>query len=138
MPMNYLTPEDYAIAKSNGISRKRAHERFYHNDWSAERAITEPTGHYHSNNYKELLKQAHENGVMITLGGLYQRIYKGMSEEEAVTKPLVRKSKYIEIAESNGIRRQAYYSDRKSTRLNSSHVAISYAVFCLKKKKKIT
>src|SRR5699024_12324438 len=27
--------------------------------------------------------------------------------------------------------------DRKSTRLNSSHVSISYAVFCLKKKKKI-
>src|SRR5437868_8925205 len=26
-------------------------------------------------------------------------------------------------------------SDRKSTRLNSSHVSISYAVFCLKKKK---
>src|SRR5690625_6226250 len=26
------------------------------------------------------------------------------------------------------------YADRKSTRLNSSHVAISYAVFCLKKK----
>src|SRR5690625_1603251 len=26
------------------------------------------------------------------------------------------------------------YGDRKSTRLNSSHVAISYAVFCLKKK----
>src|SRR5690606_39342173 len=28
------------------------------------------------------------------------------------------------------------YLDRKSTRLNSSHVKISYAVFCLKKKKK--
>src|SRR5436309_5571506 len=28
--------------------------------------------------------------------------------------------------------------DRKSTRLNSSHVKISYAVFCLKKKKKKT
>src|SRR5690349_21892501 len=28
------------------------------------------------------------------------------------------------------------YEDRKSTRLNSSHVEISYAVFCLKKKKK--
>src|SRR5699024_12401850 len=27
------------------------------------------------------------------------------------------------------------YLDRKSTRLNSSHVSISYAVFCLKKKK---
>src|SRR5690349_23318361 len=29
-------------------------------------------------------------------------------------------------------------TDRKSTRLNSSHVEISYAVFCLKKKKKKT
>src|SRR5215475_15011604 len=29
-------------------------------------------------------------------------------------------------------------ADRKSTRLNSSHVKISYAVFCLKKKKKTT
>src|SRR5207249_6644875 len=28
--------------------------------------------------------------------------------------------------------------DRKSTRLNSSHVSISYAVFCLKKKTKLT
>src|SRR5690625_6452391 len=32
---------------------------------------------------------------------------------------------------------QTAYLDRKSTRLNSSHVAISYAVFCLKKKNKI-
>src|SRR5260221_5833934 len=29
-------------------------------------------------------------------------------------------------------------ADRKSTRLNSSHTVISYAVFCLKKKKKYT
>src|SRR2546422_8050867 len=29
-----------------------------------------------------------------------------------------------------------YYTDRKSTRLNSSHGYISYAVFCLKKKKR--
>src|SRR2546426_2738493 len=34
---------------------------------------------------------------------------------------------------ASDIRRQ----DRKSTRLNSSHLVISYAVFCLKKKKKI-
>src|SRR5690625_5676241 len=33
-------------------------------------------------------------------------------------------------------RRRKGRKDRKSTRLNSSHVAISYAVFCLKKKKK--
>src|SRR5215208_7866626 len=35
-------------------------------------------------------------------------------------------------------RGRARAGDRKSTRLNSSHVAISYAVFCLKKKKKRT
>src|SRR5438874_3618653 len=36
-------------------------------------------------------------------------------------------------AQRSGLRRQRQ-RDRKSTRLNSSHVEISYAVFCLKKK----
>src|SRR5690606_39943775 len=35
---------------------------------------------------------------------------------------------------SRPARRAAQLGDRKSTRLNSSHVKISYAVFCLKKK----
>src|SRR5690554_7365217 len=35
-----------------------------------------------------------------------------------------------------GIDTESFEVDRKSTRLNSSHVRISYAVFCLKKKKK--
>src|SRR5256885_14161121 len=35
-------------------------------------------------------------------------------------------------------RRRWPVGDRKSTRLNSSHLVISYAVFCLKKKKKKT
>src|SRR5215467_15367040 len=39
-----------------------------------------------------------------------------------------------------GLGRRARHrrADRKSTRLNSSHLVISYAVFCLKKKKKRT
>src|SRR2546430_13251997 len=37
-----------------------------------------------------------------------------------------------------GILDQFAHRDRKSTRLNSSHSQISYAVFCLKKKKKTT
>src|SRR2546426_3292027 len=37
-----------------------------------------------------------------------------------------------------GRRGDADVVDRKSTRLNSSHLVISYAVFCLKKKKKKT
>src|SRR5437879_11356108 len=36
------------------------------------------------------------------------------------------------------LRRHNFSTDRKSTRLNSSHRCISYAVFCLKKKKKKT
>src|SRR5690625_6148990 len=39
--------------------------------------------------------------------------------------------KRAQSVESNMVQNE----DRKSTRLNSSHVAISYAVFCLKKKK---
>src|SRR5699024_12180884 len=38
--------------------------------------------------------------------------------------------------ESRCLQSLALAGDRKSTRLNSSHVSISYAVFCLKKKKK--
>src|SRR5436853_225635 len=30
-----------------------------------------------------------------------------------------------------------FFADRKSTRLNSSHLGISYAVFCLKKKRRL-
>src|SRR5438874_7420324 len=48
-----------------------------------------------------------------------------------------------DVTEMRGLARQMSYQathdahlDRKSTRLNSSHVEISYAVFCLKKKRK--
>src|SRR5204863_10178543 len=48
---------------------------------------------------------------------------------------------FIELTTMKGVRFVAPWDDhgnidRKSTRLNSSHVEISYAVFCLKKKKK--
>src|SRR5690606_41988079 len=39
-------------------------------------------------------------------------------------------------SDGDGCIRMHVAKDRKSTRLNSSHVKISYAVFCLKKKKK--
>src|SRR5438067_6764850 len=50
--------------------------------------------------------------------------------------PLIRwamaSDSFISVSKSSGNFSAA--SDRKSTRLNSSHVSISYAVFCLKKK----
>src|SRR5690625_5696574 len=42
----------------------------------------------------------------------------------------------MNLLEEARFNHQVDVTDRKSTRLNSSHVAISYAVFCLKKKKK--
>src|SRR5207249_9605374 len=50
----------------------------------------------------------------------------GLSQEQEcpVRKGVVRTGKVVQG-----------FEDRKSTRLNSSHVSISYAVFCLKKKK---
>src|SRR3989442_3995941 len=41
----------------------------------------------------------------------------------------------VNILQGNEDSNVLTYLDRKSTRLNSSHVRISYAVFCLKKKK---
>src|SRR6266540_6276037 len=40
-----------------------------------------------------------------------------------------------DCADTNGVGQGQSTGDRKSTRLNSSHITISYAVFCLKKKK---
>src|SRR3712207_8495138 len=45
---------------------------------------------------------------------------------------------HIQHRDASLIDRGVQSGDRKSTRLNSSHANISYAVFCLKKKKKIT
>src|SRR5207249_10000882 len=52
------------------------------------------------------------NGVPLTIVGVLPATFSGLSG------------------------RADFWIDRKSTRLNSSHVSISYAVFCLKKKKK--
>src|SRR5256885_6849506 len=52
----------------------------------------------------------------------------GLVDEET---PVVRRDQARRLAD-----RAVDVPDRKSTRLNSSHLVISYAVFCLKKKKK--
>src|SRR5215510_726877 len=50
--------------------------------------------------------------------------------------PAVQRAQTLAVDPDDHVARQVAAGDRKSTRLNSSHVAISYAVFCLKKKKK--
>src|SRR2546426_12786294 len=53
-------------------------------------------------------------------------------ERSAATRPI--KSKMTTRIGKNFFKRALESLDRKSTRLNSSHLVISYAVFCLKKK----
>src|SRR5437660_8751749 len=55
---------------------------------------------------------------------------------EARPSASIRNSKSEYLRRNNSDLELRMEADRKSTRLNSSHVAISYAVFCLKKKKK--
>src|SRR5207253_8982275 len=50
--------------------------------------------------------------------------------------PAHRLWQHLRLRAGRAVWRARHTADRKSTRLNSSHVAISYAVFCLKKKKK--
>src|SRR5699024_2794396 len=65
-------------------------------------------------------------------------IFKVIKERKAILLlvNLVVSSFQKRMAKQFGIRPGEEMIDRKSTRLNSSHVSISYAVFCLKKKNK--
>src|SRR5690348_17826512 len=48
----------------------------------------------------------------------------------------LREKEAMVALQKKGVKHVLYTKDRKSTRLNSSHPSISYAVFCLKKKTK--
>src|SRR3712207_7640020 len=63
----------------------------------------------------------------------------GVREDRAPETEVLRQQgdRELELGRRGGIDRAAERVDRKSTRLNSSHANISYAVFCLKKKTSI-
>src|SRR5437899_7048545 len=66
--------------------------------------------------------------------------YTTLFRSEVLTRPLVAATFGLDVLVRRHPVSGAYFvvplaaSDRKSTRLNSSHLGISYAVFCLKKK----
>src|SRR5690625_5629037 len=86
-------------------------------------------------------------GMLITTGVIFALMGWVLRDRIEGSKPLTRFQIYmfygalvisflIEASPLHDIAERYLFSaqDRKSTRLNSSHVAISYAVFCLKKK----
>src|SRR5690606_41063922 len=69
-----------------------------------------------------------DRGFSALLAALLELIRGGRSVSEELAMEFYRYLREVEGASGQ--------ADRKSTRLNSSHVKISYAVFCLKKKKR--
>src|SRR3712207_8141851 len=59
---------------------------------------------------------------------------KKLLEEQAKKLGVEVRTEWLQLSAGSPMN-EALISDRKSTRLNSSHANISYAVFCLKKKK---
>src|SRR5438876_3105643 len=67
----------------------------------------------------------------------YTTLFRSDAIREAFEKPGQINAHLVDAQQARRILdRLVGYQDRKSTRLNSSHPSISYAVFCLKKKKK--
>src|SRR3989454_9364082 len=70
---------------------------------------------------------------------LFRSVRVDATDRSRVTSDVPRKALHLlpvplhHLGRRGGVR---HPGDRKSTRLNSSHLVISYAVFCLKKKKK--
>src|SRR2546427_2931934 len=66
---------------------------------------------------------------MVSVLALNRLELREMINQEMIANPV------LEELSEDGVVSENYSEDRKSTRLNSSHSQISYAVFCLKKKK---
>src|SRR3989454_6445406 len=81
--------------------------------------------------YKEMKDLIDAGYIYIAQPPLY-RVAKGKEEYYAYDEK--ERDAYVKRL-SNGEAAHGTAIDRKSTRLNSSHLVISYAVFCLKKKK---
>src|SRR2546430_6837879 len=87
--------------------------------------------------YTTLFRSPHRKKL---LGGGRGRADTGRGPHRASARPQGRGTRLVDEARSRWSAGGHHVEgeDRKSTRLNSSHSQISYAVFCLKKKKQIT
>src|SRR6266851_8936873 len=107
-------------------------------------------GAAHGYRIAQRLEQISKSVVQVNQGSLYPALHrleqKGWLKADWKQSETGREAKFYSLTRSgqNQLRVEkdswarltgAVQLDRKSTRLNSSHITISYAVFCLKKKK---
>ncbi|WP_058302403.1 hypothetical protein [Gorillibacterium timonense] len=113
----YITPEEYEIAASNGISKKNLESRIRERGWEKQRAITTPTKGRRCSPEIIALAKANE----IKYSQFYTRLVEGWDEHRAATTPIPspieqremvmkmieKNRKYpliaIQLAEQNGI-----------------------------------
>lgn len=81
MEYEYLTQEDFAKAKENGISYENAYARFYNYGWNVEDSITKPL--YKPNLWNQYKELANKHGIKRAT--FYTRVYNGSTPEEAAT-----------------------------------------------------
>src|SRR5205814_9507548 len=87
-----------------------------------------------SSDLREIDAKRDERGIRLRVVGRVAD-HRGVRDERIVDRQAVEAA-----VDSDGdvlVDQVSIDEDRKSTRLNSSHLGISYAVFCLKKKKKV-
>src|SRR5258705_9804346 len=63
----------------------------------------------------------------------YTTLFRSLGSLDYVAREVVKAEEVVDYTRRDNVAERL--ADRKSTRLNSSHLGISYAVFCLKKKK---
>src|SRR3712207_7572277 len=83
--------------------------------------------------------EAHENGIVTSASLMVRWPAAAAAAAYAKERPGLGLGLHLDLGEwayKAGAWPAVYEVDRKSTRLNSSHANISYAVFCLKKKNK--
>src|SRR5256885_12836482 len=78
--------------------------------------------------YTTLFRSLHASGATATIGAERKERYGALERVPGSPRPRLLDGALVDEPPT---------LDRKSTRLNSSHLVISYAVFCLKKKKGI-
>lgn len=119
----YITPEDYDIAKVNGISANTLEARIRRYGWDKQRAITEPPRRKQNKALpREAIERAAKNGI--NQRTLSTRVHLlGWNIEKACTEPLFDRSEHMasvnksrakyptemyELAKSNGIHERTF------------------------------